>query len=85
MSVKINIITPAGSLEGLEETILSVRRASKLLNKYSFNHKIIFNNNVKPNIISRTSGNYTLEIIDINPLVSRSAARNKGINLINEK
>ena len=84
MSVKINIVTPAGSLEGLEETILSVRRASKFLNKYSFNHKIIFNNNVKPKIISRTTGNYTLEIIDINPVASRSAARNKGINLINE-
>jgi hypothetical protein len=80
----VNIITPVGSTNGLQKTIRSVQEVSSKLNKIKFNHILVLNNNIIElnDIDSKEYKNLNLQILDINPIASRSAARNYAIKSI---
>ncbi len=84
MHIDINIITPVGTIEGLDDTILSVSKASKISEDIKINYFLVANNFIKisdvDNMVKKYSINY--KIIDINPIRSRSVARNKGLDAI---
>lgn len=80
----VNIITPVGGINGLQKTITSVQKVSFKLNKIRFNHILVLNNNIKElsDIDNKEYKNLNLEILNINPISSRSAARNYAIKNI---
>jgi len=82
----VNIITPVGSLYGLEDTLTSVKKVQSNLNKVSLNHILVLNNSISLSKIREYEvndpNNYSL--IDINPAASRSTARNVGLQSICE-
>lgn len=81
------IITPVGSEIGLIKTIESVFEVSKRIPLISFTHLLIYNNNCHfDNSIYKESENYKIKVYDLNPVSSRSLARNYGLKKIdNEK
>ncbi len=80
----INIITPVGSADGLYDTLSSVRNVAGLVNSLNFNHILIFNNDCNPKINFEKTKNYQYEICNINPIASRSIARNTGLSFITD-
>ena len=81
----INIITPVGSIEGLYDTMYSIWNVAAQTKNFKFNHILIFNNNIKPKINFKKTKNYKYTVKDINPVSSRSTARNNGLISINNE
>ncbi len=73
-----------GTTEGLEDTILSVSKASKINEDIKINHFLVANNFIKISDVDNMTKKYSVncKIIDINPICSRSVARNKGLDAV---
>jgi len=84
VNININIVTPVGSLEDLEETIVSVNNSSLKLDEFNIRLILILNNNThySPDNNTSLSENLKLDIYDINPIASRSQARNYALSKI---
>ena len=85
MDIILNIITPIGSLDGLDQTINSVKKVSSKIKSLKFNHILVLNNSVEYSILDSVnqSTNLITNIININPIASRSKARNAALRQIN--
>jgi len=81
--VIINVITPVGDIKNLDKTIVSIERIAELNDNFHFKHILVFNNNVINKLKNKKKYNYELLALDINPISSRSEARNYGIENIN--
>lgn len=84
MNININIITPVGNLEDLNETIESINEVSKKLIDYNIRLFLILNNNINYSLDEKItlSKNLKVDINNINPIASRSKARNYALNKI---
>ena len=82
--IEINVITPVGTIDGLYDTMSSVSNVANLI-KINFNHILILNNNTDPTICFKKTKNYKYIIININPVASRSTARNVGLISMDSK
>ena len=84
MNININIITPVGNLEDLDETIESINEVSKKLIDYNIRLFLILNNNINYSLDEKIilSQNLKVDINNINPIASRSKARNYALNKI---
>ena len=84
MYIDINIITPVGTLEGLDDTILSISNVSKISTNIRINHFLVVNNLIEREKVDKKIKNFSINsiIIDINPICSRSLARNKGLDAV---
>lgn len=84
MNININIITPVGNLEDLDETIESINEVSKKLIDYNIRLFLILNNNINYSLDEKItlSKNLKVDINNINPIASRSKARNYALNKI---
>ena len=84
MNININIITPVGNLEDLDETIESINEVSKKLIDYNIRLFLILNNNINYSLDEKItlSKNLKVDINNINPIASRSKARNYALNII---
>ncbi|WP_415897517.1 glycosyltransferase family A protein [Neptuniibacter sp. QD72_48] len=80
------IITPCGgSSAELKLTCESVVLAADQNRDCNFIHIIIFNNGVSYDINKYESSNYRVVKFDINPIASRSAARNQGLDYVSDR
>tara|TARA_B110000858_G_C17799387_1_gene474387 strand:- start:2168 stop:2953 length:786 start_codon:yes stop_codon:yes gene_type:complete len=84
VNININIITPVGNLEDLNETIESINEVSKKLIDYNIRLFLILNNNINYSLDEKItlSKNLKVDINNINPIASRSKARNYALNKI---
>jgi|TARA_B110000483_G_C18206516_1_gene547974 hypothetical protein len=84
VNININIITPVGNLEDLDETIESINEVSKKLIDYNIRLFLILNNNINYSLDEKItlSKNLKVDINNINPIASRSKARNYALNKI---
>ncbi len=87
MDININIITPVGNLDDLEETILSVNDVCTKLIDFQVRLLLVLNNNTnfKLDGIIEFNQNLKVDIFDISPIASRSHARNFALDKINFK
>jgi len=87
VGININIITPVGSTSGLEETISSVKESALHLKKINIKLILVLNNSIKFSIkdILKEDDNFKIDIYNINPIASRSKARNYGLDRIEDK
>ena len=77
----LNLISPCGgNYDDVMVTVKSVLAVSSQLDNILFKHYLCYNNNLKPyNSPLSDRNNYEVIELDINPIQSRSSARNEGL------
>ena len=74
--ININIVTPVGNLDGLNETIKSIIEVSEKNLSINFVIYLAFNNNTEVIQFDTKFKNLIINVIDLNPISSRAKARN---------